>query len=261
MKLSVIIATYNAVENLPKTLDSILAQTNKDYEVLVIDGKSTDGTQKLASSYEKQFEGRLTIVSEPDEGIYDAMNKGIDAAKGEWLYFLGAGDYFIDNRVLEYIAANTDGADVVYGSIQWGEKDIISHGKFTRTRLVGLNMNHQTIFCRKSVFAKTGKFDTKYKLSADYIFNMAWFNDRSIRKRYLGRVIAVYDNTGQSSVSIDKKFLQDAKALKRKYFPWYILVSYTIWLVAHRLRLATTFILKGDLAGLRVTINDRLEKK
>src|SRR5450830_737191 len=103
MKFSIIIATYNAEENLGKTLDSILSQTSKDYEVLVMDGVSTDGTQKLVSSYEKKFAGGLKIVSETDTGIYDAMNKGIGMAKGEWLYFMGSGDRLFDSNVLRSI--------------------------------------------------------------------------------------------------------------------------------------------------------------
>ena len=259
MKFSIIIATHNAGKSLNNTLSSILSQTNTDYEVIVIDGVSTDGSQTILKSYESKFGKKLHWISEPDNGVYDAMNKGIEIATGEWLYFLGSGDYFIDNEVLASVSGeiNKYDADVIYGDIQWGETDIISHGKFSRARLVTLNMNHQTIFCKKTVFDKVGMFETKYQIAADYIFNMKWFNDRSIRNRYFHRIITVYDTTGISSVSKDPVFEKERAEITKKYFPAYVILVSHVLVFFHRISVALKFLSRGDISGLKKRLKER----
>ena len=98
MKLSIIIPTYNSASVLAKALDSIVKQNFTDWEVLVMDGVSTDNTIKVAQSYN---DSRIHIFSEPDKGIYDAMNKGIEKAQGEWLYFLGSDDWLLNGNVFD----------------------------------------------------------------------------------------------------------------------------------------------------------------
>ena len=93
MKVSIVTATYNAAHTLRDTIESVLAQDYGDIEYIVVDGASTDGTLALLHSYESRFDGRMRWVSEPDKGIYDAMNKGVKMATGDWIYFLGCDDY------------------------------------------------------------------------------------------------------------------------------------------------------------------------
>lgn len=99
--LSVIIPTYNSENTIEKCLDSLLAQTFKDFEICIIDGGSLDNTLTIATCYRTQFKN-IRIVSEPDEGVYDAMNRGIDFASGKWLYFLGSDDKVFDPFVFRY---------------------------------------------------------------------------------------------------------------------------------------------------------------
>lgn len=226
MKFSIIIATYNSARSLPKTLESILSQTLNDYEVIVVDGGSKDGTQELIKKYEKDFNKQLRWASEADDGIYDAMNKGIDVAKGEWLYFLGSDDILHDKEVLSTISDVTEegGADIIYGNVQWGDTGKIYDGKFSALKIMQRNICHQAIFFRKNVFEKFGKFDTRYKTAADYVFNMKWFNDRSVKKKYIDTVVAKYNIEGHSSGKLDPNFWPERDTIIKKYFPAHIVI-------------------------------------
>lgn len=223
MKFSIIVCTYNASKSFPKVLDSILAQTYKDYEVLIIDGASTDGTQEIIEDYEKKFGGRLRWISETDSGIYDAMNKGIDMASGEWIYFLGSNDVLYLNDVLEKVSNEIDkfDSDVIYGNVAWGNTGRIYDGKFSVLKLMEKNICHQAIFFKKKLFDEFGKYDTRYKVLADHVFNMQWFNNESVRRKYIELTIAKYNVGGRSSSSCapDKEFTKDRDKLIEKYFP------------------------------------------
>jgi glycosyltransferase involved in cell wall biosynthesis len=263
MKFTIIIATNNAADSLPKTLDSIISQSYSNFEIIIVDNNSTDGTSALVKKYGKTLKDKIFWISEPDRGIYDAMNKGIIHANGEWLYFLGSGDTLHDKEVLSYVVKtiNSKRLSVVYGSIKWGDTDIISHGRFTAPKLIELNICHQAIFCKKSVFDKIGKFDLKYSICADYVFNMKWFNDKSIKHKYMDRIIAVYDLTGISSVQKDKVFMADKKNLIREFFPAYIIVLGNLRINFFRMVRAFGMISRGDLANLRAKISEVLGKE
>lgn len=226
MRLSIIIATHNSYGSLSKTLDSILSQNYKDYEVIIVDGASTDGTVRLIKAYEKKFKGKLRWVSEKDKGIYEAMNKGIDMSAGEWIYFLGSDDTLCDNNVLGSVstAINEKDFDIVYGNVQWGDSDKIYDGKFSTLKIMQKNICHQAIFFKKDIFKRIGKFDTKYKTSADYVFNMKWFNDKSVTHRYIDVTVAKYNIEGHSSGKLDPNFWPERDAIIKKYFPAYILI-------------------------------------
>jgi glycosyltransferase involved in cell wall biosynthesis len=236
MKFSIIITTHNASKGLTKTLDSVLEQECKDYEVIVIDGCSTDGTQDILKEYEKKFSGKLTWSSQADKGIYDAMNKGIDKAKGDWLYFLGSGDYLLDTNTLAKVADGIKKPDeVIYGNVKLGEKKTIHDGRFNAFKLVGKNICHQAIFYNRKVFEKLGKFETKYDVAADYVFNMKWFNDKNISKKYINQVIAYYDNEGFSAKIYDEIYWDERNELINKYFPWYIVCLRKIYTPLHKM--------------------------
>ena len=119
MKISIITSTYNSEKTVKDTLDSILCQTYKDIEVLIIDGKSKDKTLDIVRHYEKLFQGKLKFISEPDKGIYDAMNKGIRMATGDVVGILNSDDLYMDNKVLEDVANAfmQKNVDSVYGNL------------------------------------------------------------------------------------------------------------------------------------------------
>lgn len=213
MKLSIIISTYNSASVLPKALDSIVGQTFTDWEVLIMDGVSNDDTIKVAQSYN---DSRIRIYSEPDKGIYDAMNKGIKKAVGEWLYFLGSDDCLLNENVLESVFAHPiDKYDVVYGDVEASQLDPLHHGEWTMAN-IDYNRCHQGIFYRKSVFNKLGLYKLEFPIWADYALNLKWFFSKKTPNLYIPIVIAHYSDGGFSSDHEDKAFLNKASLIKLK---------------------------------------------
>ena len=177
MKLSIIIATLNCKKDLELTLESIFQQNvpDTDYEVLVIDGGSTDGTVDLIRSYAST----LRYVSEKDDGIYDAMNKGMRLAQGDYLQFLNAGDIFYDNDVLQIVFERLDGkTSIVFGDIHVvnAAYETIFHVRYSTFDLEALKTkgtgtcNHQAFFVKKNIVPM---FSNKYMLKAE----LNWFID------------------------------------------------------------------------------------
>ena len=184
MKLSIIIPTFNSASVLPKALGSIVSQTFTDWEVLIMDGVSTDDTLKVAQSYN---DSRIRIYSEPDKGIYDAMNNGIKKAQGEWLYFLGSDDWLLNATVLNQIFSNDiEKYDVIYGDVESTHLDQLHHGEWDMMKIkYKYNICHQAIFYRKKIFKKIGLYNLKYPLLADFDFNMRWFFNTNTKSNYI----------------------------------------------------------------------------
>ena len=205
MKLSIIIPTYNSANVLPHALDSIVRQTFTDWEVLIMDGVSTDDTIKVAQSYN---DSRIRIYSEPDRGIYDAMNKGIDLTKGDWIYFLGSDDWLIDTRTLgDVFSQSIDKYDVVYGNVE-SNLDSRHNGEWSLSN-IEFNRCHQAIFYKRCIFKKLGAYNLSYPVYSDYDLNLKWFFSNKIKKTYIPFCIAHYSENGVSSHTIDNNFYND----------------------------------------------------
>ena len=197
---SVITVTYNAAAAVEPTLRSVTNQTFSDYEYIIIDGGSTDGTADII----RQYEDKITFwSSEPDGGIYDAMNKGIRAAHGEWLIFMNAGDTFYNETTLQNVAdilRDTD--EMVYGNAYTTDGKLycdmqISHYKLMKGEMIC----HQSIFARRKTF-DNNMFDTNYRIIADKIWLCRVL--RKYRVRKINLPICRYDMTGVSTVNADK---------------------------------------------------------
>ncbi|GHT73767.1 hypothetical protein AGMMS50262_05420 [Bacteroidia bacterium] len=159
-----------------------------------MDGLSTDSTLEIVKYFN---DDRIKIFSEKDEGIYDAMNKGIDRANGEWLYFLGSDDVLYDAEVLSDISSfikEDDGVSFIYGNVVMKKSNDIYAGEFDRVKLFYQNISHQAIFYKKDIFALIGLFDLKYKVWADWDLNLRCFLHPNILVRYIDRIIANYDD-------------------------------------------------------------------
>lgn len=225
-KISIIIPTYNASKTLSSALESILEQTFTDYEILIIDGMSSDNTVELVNSYQDE---RIKIISEKDSGIYDAMNKGIQLAKGEWLYFLGGDDRLYDNEVLEKVSQWFDqDFDILYGNVIFSISQKLYDGKFSKLKLIEKNICHQAIFSKKSVFNKTGLFNIEYKALADWHFNMKWSSNPSIKNKYINQIIAYYYEDGYSFNNPDERFSKDFNQIIKNYTPKSIRMVYLL---------------------------------
>lgn len=207
MTLSIIIPTFNSALTLRKALDSILSQTFRDYEVLVMDGASSDDTVKIAESY---GDSRIKVFSKPDKGIYDAMNKGIAKSKGEWLYFLGSDDWLFDDEVLTNVfgTENISSYDVIYGDVVSKHLDIRARGEW-RIEDTECNRCHQAIFYKRTFLSKVGGYNVKYKICADYDLNLKWFLNDRFKHKYIDLPVANFSDGGVSFGQYDDAFSRD----------------------------------------------------
>ncbi|WP_026897705.1 glycosyltransferase family 2 protein [Daejeonella oryzae] len=168
-KLSVITIVYNNARDIERTMLSVLNQTYSNIEYLLIDGASTDGTLEIISKYKD----RIILISEKDKGIYDAMNKGLKLAGGEYVLFMNSGDEIYAADTVEKIFASADDADIYYGETEMYDQNWQSLGqrrhraplKFTwRSFIFGMSISHQAIYIKKSL---TEAYDLNFQLSSD----------------------------------------------------------------------------------------------
>lgn len=201
--VSVITVCYNAVESIENTILSVISQTYTNVEYIVVDGNSSDGTVDIIKKYESKISN---WVSEPDRGVFDAMNKGIDMATGEWLLFMNAGDSFAKSDVISIFfngVGYDEGVGVVYGdafSLQPdGSLSYYKSSSFTEQKIGIRDMGicHQSIFARTSL-AKRFKFDISYKYAADYNMMMNIFKS-GYKFSYNAIPVCIYNLDGISS--------------------------------------------------------------
>ncbi|GAL76685.1 glycosyltransferase [Nonlabens ulvanivorans] len=207
---SIIIPTYNASSTLATAIDSILSQTFTSFEIIIMDGESSDTTVQIAKSF-LNLDHSISITSQSDDGIYDAMNNGIKKARGLYFYFLGADDYLIDTKVLADIHQQLilNRTDVIYGNVQSPSLGSNYMGECDDQLIFHKNIAHQSIFFHRRVFELTGYFNLKYRTHADWAHNINWFFNSEITNQYFNRVIAHYADGGYSSRTKDHYFRKD----------------------------------------------------
>lgn len=201
MLFSIITVCFNSAKTIRQTFDSILQQQCKDYEYIVVDGASTDGTVDIIKEYEPKFEGRMRWISEPDDGIYYAMNKGIKLSKGEYLNFLNADDYY-EPDALEFIQREIvahPGFDVYYGIVRCYDEDgEVCLSRESHIRLPYRRICHQAMWYRHDVFVSFGEYDTRFRMCADFHHQIGL-----LRKNYsflpIDHIVVNYFNNGFSS--------------------------------------------------------------
>lgn len=190
--VSIIIATLNAEETLDKALKSIVTQSYQDWECIIIDGCSQDGTLNIISKYAAS-DSRIRYVSEPDDGIYDAFNKGLRMARGEWIYYLGSDDRLTSNGFSELVAGGHDDVEVTSGNcyierIDGTIKHYISHG------FIGC---HQCKLVRRSTLNRFCGFNLKYRISADRDL-MVRMEKAGVKIAFVDTFVAYFSMTGVS---------------------------------------------------------------
>lgn len=220
--ISIIIPVYNAAATLSFCIESIINQTFKNVEMVIMDGLSTDGTAALVQSYAAKH-SNISWRSAKDAGIYDAMNKGISVANGGWLYFMGSDDTLFDSNVLREISGYlNDDADIIYGNTLWMPDNRQEEGGWNHKQLLNMSINHQRIFYRSNLFTKSGAFNLMYKIAADYELNIRLFCDPGVKKKYINVTIARYHSGGYSANKVDEAFWDDWKNILLKNFSPYL---------------------------------------
>lgn len=226
MKISIITVSYNAAGTIRDTIDSVLRQSYDQVEYIIVDGASSDGTRDIVESYRDQLSG---YISEPDNGLYDAMNKGLNMATGDIIGILNADDFYEHDQVLSNVVAKMEDdqadalfADLVYVNDEDLEKVVRYYpGKgFTPQKMLSGNMPpHPTFFLRKRFYDEYGDFDTSYEICADFDLMVRFFHKARGKYTYLPETIVRMRTGGNSTNGIQSTLTINKEMLKacRKY--------------------------------------------
>lgn len=216
--LTIVLPTFNAAAVLGGCLETLVVKRNGWLEILLMDGASQDDTLAIATSFIPRLPG-LRVLSEPDGGIYDAMNKGMDLATGEWLYFLGADDRWIDaDRIGDLLLEAGTAAEILQINAQKGENEAYTRSMSRGRMLAGEEFNHQTIFYRLP-FVGSLRFSSEYPLAADQLFNMELVVRRGARVSHVPEILVRYANTGLSAQQKDTRWIADKESWIARMFP------------------------------------------
>lgn len=225
--ISIITATYNSAETINDTIKSVLCQTNKDFEYIIVDGGSTDETIDIVKSYESEFSGRLKWVSEKDKGIYDAMNKGIKMTSGDIIGILNSDDYYTSDDILQTIADafKCQNVDAIYGDIHFIKDGVPDKCvRYYSSRLFspfwlrfGFMPAHPSFYCKRDVFDKSGLYRLDYKIGSDYEMMVRLFRKHKISSRYVPKDFVTMRTGGASNSNLQSRLTlikEDVKACR-----------------------------------------------
>lgn len=237
MKISIITAVFNRIDSIAQAIESVQMQTYDNVEHVVIDGASTDGTLEVLKIFSELPRNGVpsndgitsfVLVSEPDDGIYDALNKGLARASGEIVGIMHSDDFFADEQVLADVAAAfaDPAVDAVYGDLDYVAKADFNHvirhwqsGVYSAARLAwGWMPPHPALFLRRTVIEQWGGYDTRFRIAADYDAILRYFGQGKIGVAYIPRVLVKMRVGGESNQSLAKIWLksrEDYMALRR----------------------------------------------
>lgn len=231
--ISVITVCFNAEKCIEETIQSVLSQTYDGYEYIIVDGNSKDSTLAIIEKYKPLFDEKkvkLTVISESDRGIYDAMNKGARLASGDWIIYMNAGDTFFNDQVLSHVfSEKKHNCDVLYGNVLLKDGKYYKKCDLADVSTINFKMPffHQGIFTRRDTLLQFG-FDERYKISGDYdLFVRMYMADKKFC--LLENIIAVYELNGVSETNPLAARLEDSEVRKRaglvsRYWDGFILL-------------------------------------
>ena len=251
MKFSIITITYNAEKVLQRTLDSVRSQTYRDMEHLIIDGASTDETVAMADAYRQRASYDVVVRSEPDRGIYDAMNKGLRLATGDYVVFMNAGDTFHDERTLERVLGgitelrNSETPEL-RPAVIYGDTDIVdSEGRFLRKRHLsvpdrltwrsfrkGMLVCHQAFYARQDI-ARDIPYDLQYRHSADVDWCIRVMKEAERRHLPLRRVPGVVADfmDGGNTTQNHRASLKERFTVMRRHYGLFTTLTMHAWFI------------------------------
>lgn len=234
---SIIVVSLNAENLIEETINSILSQNFSDYEIIVKDGESKDGTVEKVPQNDK-----IKVIAKSDHSVYDGMNQGIEAATGKYICFMNCGDSFADSTVLkkvwEFIKSKDEKEAMYYGNYITQGHFVQSPAVSTAASLFRNPLCHQTMFFPSSLFKEHGMYDTKYKILADYERTLCAFSHK-IDFYNTGITVAKYQGGGLSTWESNKRTYQnEAREIKGKYFSKKQIRKFKMYrtLTFHRLR-------------------------
>jgi glycosyltransferase involved in cell wall biosynthesis len=216
-KISIITVVFNGAKTIEHTIISVLNQTYRDFEYIIVDGRSSDDTLKII----KKYDHSIKWISEQDNGVYDAMNKAITLCNGEWIYFLGADDTLFSNQILQDVSRFLTRSNIIfYGNVRFLSSGRIYDGKFSGWKMVTRNISHQAIFYPRSVFTDL-RFEPKYKVFADYALNLKLYGNNKYVFYHAPLIIAIFNDNGISgSGTKDLEFRADMASIIRENLSW-----------------------------------------
>lgn len=232
MKLSIVTINYNNVAGLQKTMESVLNQTSRDFEYIVVDGGSTDNSNVIIGQYANMpIKCKFNWVSEPDSGIYNAMNKGINMAKGEYVQFLNSGDILVEANVTERMLQNMPECDIMYGNMLKSLSKGIYRDKGPAGRIPTMfdfyraTLNHSPSYIKRSLFEKFGLYDESLKIVSDWKWYLEVIGLNNIIPVYKDIDVTNFDMTGISSTNTRLEKAERRKVLE-EVLPLSVLVDY-----------------------------------
>jgi glycosyltransferase involved in cell wall biosynthesis len=223
MKISLITVCFNSERTIDSTIKSVLNQTYNDVEYIIVDGGSTDTTLDIVESYQSIFNRRLHLQSEPDNGLYDAMNKGIQMATGEVIALLNSDDLFSDDRALEKVInvfTNNSKLDSVYADLyyvsQYDTNKIVRRWITGDRRLfkTGWHPAHPTLYLKKRVYEKYGIFNLDFKLASDFELMLRFFEKHRISSFYIPDAFVKMRLGGETNKSFQNIYQQNLECIK-----------------------------------------------
>ena len=260
MKVSLITVTYNSSKTLSDTLQSVFNQTYSEIEYIIVDGASKDSTVSIIQEYEPKFNGRMKWISEPDKGLYDAMNKGIQMASGNVIGILNSDDFFTSDDVLTRVAKEFESEpelEAIYGDIHFVAADatLANPGKCTRyyssamfrpwLLRFGFMPAHPSFYVRREVYEKYGLYDLDFRTSSDFEMMVRLFGKNKIKAKYIPMDFVTMRAGGESTAGMEakKKVNRDIAASLKKHgiftcqaFQWMRYMWKAIELVYTKLR-------------------------
>lgn len=226
MKISIITATRNSGATIQDTMRSILNQSYTDFEHIIIDGASTDNTMARVKELESLYDGKLKYISEPDKGLYDAMNKGLAMAQGDVVGLLNSDDIFSSPDVLEQIVVNISDYDGVYGDVSYirdnnmnNKVRYYSSRRFRAWKMImGFMPAHPSFYCRREVYNKYGNYDIQMKIASDFELLLRFIYINKIRLKYVRKNFVTMRIGGLSTSGLKshKQILKDHMMAYRK---------------------------------------------